>query len=49
MVGVEDEDLAYSSGLEVLLGPPVSEGFSQFGARMGARNRRKRKARREAI
>ena len=49
MIGVEGEDLAYPSGLEVLLGPPSDARTDEFGARLGARKRRKRKARREAI
>ena len=45
MIGENGEDLAYSSHFEVLLGPPSYARTDEFGARLGAWKRRKRKRR----
>src|SRR5688572_20446526 len=45
--GDRGEDLAFPSGLEVLLGPPSYARSPEFGARLGAPKRRKRKRRRK--
>jgi hypothetical protein len=43
MIGVEGRDLAYSSQLEVLFGPPSYARTDEFGARLGARRRKKKR------
>lgn len=45
MIGVEGEDLAYPSGLEVPSDAASDARSPEFGARLGARRRRKRKRR----